>query len=128
MVSRHVVFLVVVAALLAALLVVVGDSRSLSLGVGAGAAGLLVLGGVIAMALRMPPLPALDVAEPSPLEDRMRAALSQDVLSRSSVLDSVGVIRGRVLTDGERQPLLGLPPREFESWLRAELDRLAVEV
>ena len=124
MITRGVLGFLVGGAAFALSLLLVGQDRTVTLILAGTSVGFFVLAGLSSMGLRMPPLPALAVPPRPALEDRMRLALGGDKLSRVTVLKSLEA-SGTLLTErSQRDQVLELPPREFEPWLRREIERL----
>jgi hypothetical protein len=124
MIARGVLGFLAGGTLFALSLLLVGQDRSLTLVLAGTSAGLFVLAGLSSMGLRMPPLPALAVSTPPPMEEQMRLALAGDTLARVSVLETLEA-SGELETDRtHRDQVLELPPHQFEPWLRREIQRL----
>lgn len=124
MIARGVLGFLVAGLAFALSLLLVGQDRTVTLVLAAASVGCFVLAGLSSMGLRMPPLPALAVPSRPPLEERMRLALGGDKLARVTVLESLEA-SGTLLTEpSRRDEVLEMPPREFEPWLRQEIERL----
>ena len=124
MIARGVLGFLAGGTIFALSLLLVGQDRALTLIFAGTSTGFFILAGLSSMSLRMPPLPALAVNPPPPLEERMRLALGGDTLARVKVLESLEASGTLQTQRAERDRVLDLPPREFEPWLRREIERL----
>lgn len=112
----------------------VADDTTLSLGFGATAAGFLTLAGLVALALRMPPLPPFVLPAGSLWQERVRQALEGNSLSRLQVLESLegaGITTGGEKAGGwlldRREEIVAMSRREFDQLLRSEVARMELQ-
>lgn len=108
--------------------VFVYDDLDLSLGLGASAAALLAVAGLIALGDHMPPLPPLVLPPRSLWQSRIRQAMAGDGLARMMILEQLDRIQGpelhaggRLLQD-DRRRILDLSRSEFAQFLREQMD------